>query len=95
MRLQSLIGGKTYQFRDVKDVMAKANEMKSGDQMAGLAAESDSQRIAAKEVLSNMLVRDLRNNPAAPYEEDEVTRIIQDAVDEQVYEQIREWTSRN
>ena len=92
MRLQSLIGGKTYQFRDVKDVMAKANEMKSGDQMAGLAAESDSQRIAAKEVLSNMLVRDLRNNPAAPYEEDEVTRIIQDAVDEQVYEQIREWS---
>ena len=92
MRLQSLIGGKTYQFRSVKDVMAKANEMKSGDQMAGLAAESDSQRIAAKEVLSNMLIRDIRNNPAAPYEEDEVTRIIQDDLDEQVYEQIREWS---
>ena len=78
MRLKTVLGGTTYQFKSVKEVMAKANEKKSGDEMAGLSAKSVSERIAAKEVLSELLVSDVRNNPAVPYEEDEVTRIIQD-----------------
>ena len=40
MKLKTLLFGKTYAFRDVKDVLAKANEPKSGDRLAGLAAES-------------------------------------------------------
>ena len=78
MRLKTLLGGTIYEFSSVKEVLAKANEKKSGDEMAGLAARSVSERIAAKEVLSNLLVKDIRNNPVVPYEEDEVTRIIQD-----------------
>lgn len=92
MRLKTVILGKTYQFKDVKDVLAKANEEKSGDILAGIAAESGTERIAAKEVLSNLLVSDIRNNPVIPYEQDDVTRIIQDAVSEPIYDKIKNWT---
>lgn len=92
MRLKTVILGKTYEFRDVKDVLAKANEQKSGDILAGVAAESDSERIAAKEVLSNLLVSDLRENPVVPYEEDDVTRLNQDNLNEKVYNEIKGWT---
>jgi len=55
-------------------VLAKANEEKSGDILAGIAAQSDEERVAAKQVLANLCLEDLRNNPVVPYEEDEVTR---------------------
>ncbi len=92
MRLQSKLGGTVYQFDSVKEVLGRANEKKSGDEMAGIAARSDSERIAAKDVLSDLLISDIRENPVVPYEEDEVTRIIQDAIDEQVYARIRNWS---
>ena len=92
MKLKTTLLGKTYQFKSVKEVLAKANEEKTGDQLAGLAAETAQERIAAKVVLSEMTLQDLRENPAVPYEADEVTRIIQDDLNEKVYESIRGWT---
>ena len=92
MKLKTTLLGKTYAFRDVKQVLAKANEEKTGDKLAGLAAETAQERIAAKVVLSALTLADLRENPAVPYELDEVTRIIQDDVNEKVYEKIRNWT---
>ncbi|HBY2907394.1 ethanolamine ammonia lyase large subunit [Clostridioides difficile] len=92
MILNTKLFGRTYQFKGLYDVMAKANEEKSGDKLAGLAAESAEERIAAKVVLSHIKLEDIRNNPAVAYEEDEVTRIIQDAVNEKVYEEIKNWT---
>ena len=92
MKLKTTLLGKTYVFRDVKDVLAKANEEKTGDKLAGLAAGSAQERIAAKVVLSEMLLSDLREHPAVPYEADEVTRIIQDDVNEKCYSSIRNWT---
>ena len=53
--------GQVYEFKDVKDVLAKASEKKSGDELAGVAAESKLQRIAAKEVLGQLTVGDLRD----------------------------------
>ena len=92
MRLSTVLNGKHFQFRDVKDVLAKANEAKSGDKLAGIAAASDLERVAAKEVLSSLLVRDLRENPVVPYESDEVTRIIQDGIDPAAYNRIAGWS---
>ena len=92
MKLKTTLLGKTYVFRDIKDVLAKANEEKTGDKLAGLAAETAQERIAAKVVLSALTLADLRENPAVPYEMDEVTRIIQDDVNERVYAGIRNWT---
>jgi len=92
MTLATTLLGQRFSFRDVKEVLAKANEEKSGDRLAGLAASSDLERVAAKEVLSNLLVSDLRERPAVPYEADDVTRIIQDGVNERVYSEIRNWS---
>ena len=92
MKLKTTLLGKTYTFRDIKEVLAKANEEKTGDKLAGLAAETAQERIAAKVVLSALTLGDLREHPAVPYEEDEVTRIIQDDVNEKQYAKIRNWT---
>lgn len=92
MILKAKLFGRTYQFSSLMDVMAKANEEKSGDKLAGVAAETAEQRVAAKVVLSHILLSDLRNNPAVPYETDEVTRIIQDNVNEKIYGEIKNWT---
>ena len=92
MKLKTTLLGKTYTFRDIKQVLAKANEEKTGDQLAGLAAETAQERVAAKVVLSALTLSDLREHPAVPYESDEVTRIIQDDVNETVYARIRGWT---
>ena len=73
-------------------MLAKANEEKTGDILAGLAAEDARQRVAAKVVLSALTLQDLRENPAVPYEEDEVTRIIQDDLNIPQYEKIKNWT---
>ena len=67
MRLSTSLFGHAYQFRDVKDVLAKANEEKSGDTLAGIAARSIEERVAAKVVLSQMTLEDLYNNPVIPY----------------------------
>jgi len=92
VRLSTVLAGKHFEFKSVKEVMAKANEAKSGDQLAGVAAGSDLERVAAKEVLSRLLVSDLRENPAVSYEDDEVTRINQDSIVPDVYDRIRNWT---
>lgn len=92
MKLKTNLLGKAYEFKDVKDVLAKANELKSGDQLAGIAAASAQERVAAKVVLANLLVSDVRNNPVVSYEEDEVTRIIQDDVNEKIYDSIKNWS---
>ena len=92
MKLKTSLFGHTYAFSSVKEVLAKANEEKSGDKLAGIAAENAEERVAAKVVLSELLLSDLRENPVVPYEQDEVTRIIQDDVNEKVYETIKGWT---
>lgn len=92
MGYQTMLSGKVFAFDTVKEVLAKANEEKSGDILAGVAAQSAMERIAAKEVLSNIMLKDLRENPVVPYEEDEVTRINQDQINEVIYSEIKNWT---
>ena len=92
MAYRTMLAGQTFVFDTVKEVLAKANEEKSGDILAGIAAESDRERIAAKETLAGMLLRDLRENPVVPYEEDDVTRLNQDSINETLYDKISGWT---
>ena len=80
MILKTKLFGKSYQFRSIKEVLGKANEERSGDKLVGICAETVAERVAAKQVLSHLTIADLRNNPVVPYEEDEVTRVIQDGV---------------
>ncbi|MCG8564876.1 MAG: ethanolamine ammonia-lyase subunit EutB, partial [Desulfobacterales bacterium] len=92
MRLKTKLFGTLYEFKDLNEVMAKANEEKSGDKLAGLAASTTTEMVAAKEVLSDITLGDLRNNPAIPYEDDEVTRIIQDGINEKIYAEFKNYT---
>lgn len=92
MILQTKLANNLYSFNSVKDVMAKANEVKSGDELAGIAAKDATERVAAKVVLSQLTINDIYNNPAVPYEEDEVTRIIIDGVNQRIFNEIKNWT---
>jgi ethanolamine ammonia-lyase large subunit len=92
MLLRTKLFGKTYEFGTIKELLAKANEDKSGDHQAGIAAESVAERIAAKHVLAEVPLEILRQNPVVSYEEDEVTRVIDDAVNETIYTEIKGWT---
>lgn len=92
MRLSTTLLGRTHAFRDLKQVLAKANEPKSGDVLAGVAAEDERERVAAKIVLSEVTLKDLRENPAIPYEQDEITRVVEDALDDALFRRVASWT---
>ena len=92
MNLSTTLGGEQYVFHDLKEVLAKANEEKSGDRLAGIAAETVQERIAAKTVVSELLVSDIRNNPLIPIESDEVSLIIENDINEKVYGEIQNWS---
>ncbi|AQP47458.1 ethanolamine ammonia lyase large subunit [Tessaracoccus aquimaris] len=92
MLLRTKLFGHTYEFADIKDLLAKANEEKSGDQQAGIAARSAAERVAARHVLAEVPLSALRENPVVPYDQDEVTRAIDDAINETIYQEIKGWT---
>ncbi|MBP8293554.1 MAG: ethanolamine ammonia-lyase subunit EutB, partial [Caldilineaceae bacterium] len=70
MLLRTKLHGKTYEFPDIRLLMGKANEEKSGDRLAGVAAETAAERAAARLVLAEVPLWVLRENPAAPYDQD-------------------------
>jgi ethanolamine ammonia-lyase large subunit len=74
-------GGETFRFADLKTVLACASPRRSGDELAGLAAESDAQRVAARAVLADLPLSEFLNEALIPYEADEVTRLIVDSHD--------------
>src|SRR5260221_13665513 len=81
-----------YRFPDLRELLAKANEEKSGDQLAGLAAGTARERVAAKSALADLPLTDLLNNPVIPPETDEVSRLILDAHDPKAFEPLRSMT---
>ena len=92
MKLKTTLNGKSFAFKDVKDVLAKANEPKAGDRLVGIAAETATERVAAKVVLSELTVGDLTENPTIPYEQDEVTRVNIDGLNRPMYERFKNMT---
>ncbi len=92
MKLSVSLSGRAYAFSSVKEVMGKANAPKSGDRLAGVAAENPQERIAARVVLSELTVSDVSEHPAVPYEDDEVTRIIWDDLNRPIYESLKNLT---
>jgi len=76
-----MVGSRTYQFRDLKDLLAKATPARSGDYLAGLGAASAEERVAAQMTLAALPLTTLVNESVIPYEQDEVTRLIVDTHD--------------
>ncbi|MFC6841644.1 ethanolamine ammonia-lyase subunit EutB [Xanthomonas theicola] len=75
------VGGQTWRFDDLKDLLAKATPARSGDRLAGLAAASGPQRIAAQMALADLPLRHFLDEAVILYEDDEVTRLIVDSHD--------------
>jgi ethanolamine ammonia-lyase large subunit len=81
MRYSATVGGTAHQFDSLRTVLAKASPDRSGDRLAGLAAESDEERVAARRVLADLPLTVFLEEPVVPYENDEVTRLIVDSHD--------------
>ncbi|WP_342433894.1 ethanolamine ammonia-lyase subunit EutB [Neobacillus sp. FSL H8-0543] len=94
MKTKITLINKTYQFSSLKDILAKANEEKSGDQLAGIAANDAQERLAARHLLSELTINDIRNNPVLAPEEDEVSRLIETSINEKIYQSMSNWTIR-
>lgn len=92
MSYAKTVAGQRFEFRDIKEVLARANEEKSGDALAGIGASSERERVAAKEILAEITLDALRNEPVLAYDEDEVTKFIDDNLNESQFEKIRRWT---
>ena len=75
------VGATRYVFADLKELMAKATPLRSGDQLAGVAATSMAQMMAARMALADVPLRTFLTEALVPYETDEVTRLILDSHD--------------
>src|ERR1700709_2415411 len=81
MVYRQAIDATSYQFDDLRDLLAKATPPRSGDRLAGIAADSAERMIAARMALANVPLKQFLNEAVVPYEDDEVTRLIMDSHD--------------
>jgi ethanolamine ammonia-lyase large subunit len=86
------INHKTYLFKDLKTLLAKASPERSGDHLAGIAADSHEERIAAQLALADVPLAKFIEELIIPYEEDEVTRLIIDSHDQEAFRQVSHLT---
>jgi ethanolamine ammonia-lyase large subunit len=92
MPYATTIRGQRFVFTDLREVFAKANEEKSGDQLAGIAAASERERVAAKMVLADIPLRDIVAQPLIDPNTDEVSRLILDTLDHDAFRAIASLT---
>ena len=81
MSFSHSIGGMTWRFDSLRELLAKATPARSGDFLAGVAAASDAERAAAQMTLADLPLKHFLNEALIPYEVDEVTRLIMDSHD--------------
>ena len=86
------LGGTRYVFPDLKTLLARATPPRSGDRLAGLAAASMTERVAAQRALADLPLRRVIEDPVVPYEADEITRLIIDTHDRNAFAPIASMT---
>lgn len=91
-QFRSTIGKTTFTFKGLKELLAKASPARSGDALAGIAADSDQERVAAQMALAEVPLRQFLAEPIIPYESDEVTRLIHDSHDAAAFEPVAKLT---
>ncbi len=87
-----VVGSKSYTFNNLKELLAKATPLRSGDQLAGLAAYSYEERVAAQMALAEVPLKKFLEEHLIPYEKDEVTRLIVDSHDHKNFFSISHFT---
>jgi ethanolamine ammonia-lyase large subunit len=91
MAYQTTIRGERFAFADLRELFARAGEEKSGDRLAGLAADSERQRVAAKLALADVTLGEITDQPLLDPDADDVSRLCLDALDA---EALRPWRSK-
>ncbi|RBO85956.1 ethanolamine ammonia-lyase subunit EutB [Marinomonas aquiplantarum] len=91
-QFRHILGERTFTFADLADLMAKATPARSGDRLAGVAAETAEQRAVAQMTLSDVPLSLFLEQPLVPYEEDEITRLIIDEHDKAAFAPISHLT---
>ena len=86
------VGGTTYRFPDLASLLARATPFRSGDALAGIAAESAAERVAAQRALADLPLARFLSEAVIPYEADEVTRLILDRHDAAAFAPVRSLT---
>jgi len=81
-----------FDFSDLRELFAKANEEKSGDQLAGIAARSERERVAAKRKLADTTLEEIVRRPLIDPSDDDVTRLILDTFDQEAFGAVRSMT---
>jgi ethanolamine ammonia-lyase large subunit len=81
-----------FAFSDLRELFAKANEEKSGDQLAGIAARSEKERVAAKRKLADLTLDEIVQQPLIDPGRDEVSRLILDTFDQETFQSIKSLT---
>jgi ethanolamine ammonia-lyase large subunit len=92
MTFASTIGSVRYTFDSLSGLLAKASPLRSGDVLAGLAAQSAEERVAAQFALADLPLAHFLNEQVVPYEQDEVSRLIVDSHDACSFELVRSLT---
>ncbi|WP_117192005.1 ethanolamine ammonia-lyase subunit EutB [Rhizobium terrae] len=92
MTYQISVGGQRFRFVDLKALMAKASPPRSGDYLAGVAAGTAAENIAAKMCLADVPLKNFLTEALIPYEDDEVTRLIVDTHDRQAFAPVSHMT---
>jgi ethanolamine ammonia-lyase large subunit len=88
MAFRTTVGRTTYAFADLRELMAKATPPRSGDRLAGIAAATAEENVAAKMALADLPLKRILAEPLIPYEDDDVTRLIIDSHDAKAFEPI-------
>lgn len=86
------VNNSVFGFKTLAELMAKATPLRSGDELAGIAAGSSQERVAAQMALSELTLDTFLKNPLIPYETDEVTRLIFDTHDSENFKKIAHFT---
>ncbi|HWA57881.1 MAG TPA: ethanolamine ammonia-lyase subunit EutB, partial [Gemmatimonadales bacterium] len=91
-RYRQVLGPTTYTFADLRSLLARASPLRSGDQLAGVAAGSAEERVAAQFTLADLPLTTFLDEAVVPYETDDVTRLIIDSHDSRAFEPVRHLT---
>ncbi len=86
------LGRNNYSFKDLKTLMARATPLRSGDELAGVAAESAEERVAAQLILSELPLKQFLEDPLIPPEKDNISELILQQHDSQAFETVRSLT---
>jgi ethanolamine ammonia-lyase large subunit len=92
MAYQTTIRGEHFHFADLREVFARANEEKSGDRLAELAARSERERVAAKRVLADVPLGEIVDRPLLDPDRDDVSRLLLDTLDHEAFRPLRSLT---